>query len=315
MIERKSERTSDTHTPSLTFSEIEQLIERALARQFAHFTAGTPSQTAPSRTPAESLIHDLISSTIPSAPSGEPVLSLPLLTIWEAINQRGSVPTADLMQLKMLIERYREVTDGYSAYWIGRVMIFADMCRNDQEPIKIKLLNSYMSRLKDVGYSTETLEDRTIKGEKGSTESGRTERRSRPVASEPSVSAESVEHPAIAAYIAAFGRTPNAVQITQITETVTDNAAWQRVLTDWQANGWQSGGVAKMLDRYRKDAIGITSETPLSIMWIYGHPDLTCDERGEWIRKFHAAPTAAEQRHVVVRLLQERPTTEDALIG
>ncbi len=306
--ERGRERASDTHTPLISLSEIEPLIERALARQLAHLSAGASSQTAPSRTPVESLIHDLISSTIPSAPSGEPVLSLPLLTIWEAINQRGSVPTADLMQLKMLIERYREVTDGYSAYWVGRVMIFADMCRNDQEPIKIKLLNSYMSRMKDVGYSTETLEDRTMKGEKGATETGRTERRSRPVASDLSASAESVDHPAIAAYIAAFGRTPNAVQITQITETVTDNAAWQRVLTDWQANGWQSGGVAKMLDRYGKEAgTPVVEEQPVSVAEIYTYPDLEDAVRDRWVNRYHAATSSAEKRAVITRMKKEHP--------
>jgi len=313
-IERKRESVPHTPAPMISLSEIEQLIERTLARQFAHLNAGPPPQAAPPPEPRDSRIRDLIPTTVPPAPPGEPVLSLPLLTIWETINQLRTVPDSDLVQIKMLIERYREITDGHSTYWLGRVMLFADMCRNDQEPIKIKLINSYMYRMRGVGYSTETLEDRTIKAEKGATESDRAERRSRPAASNQSAPAESVTHPAIAAYIAAFGKTPNDVQITQMVETVTDNAAWQRVLTDWQANGWQPGGVAKMLDRYHKETVGITSETSVSIRWIYGHPDLTCDERADWIRRFHAAPTAAEQRNVVIRLIQDRPTTEDALL-
>ena len=60
------------------------------------------------------------------------------------------------------------------------------------------------------------------------------------------------DHPAISAYQSAFGRTPNAIQAKQISETVTDPVVWQQVLTDWQANGWKENGVAKMLDRYCK---------------------------------------------------------------
>ena len=58
------------------------------------------------------------------------------------------------------------------------------------------------------------------------------------------------EHPAIAAYRAAFGRSPTARQATVITEAVTDIARWMRVLDDWHANAWRAESVGKMLDRY-----------------------------------------------------------------
>jgi len=307
-IERKRESASDTHAPLTSLPAIEQLIENVLARQLAHLTAAPPPQAVPSP-PDDSLMRDLIPHTVPDTPPGEPTLFLPLMTIWEKINHLDSVSHHDLIQIKMLIERYRKITDGYSTYWLGRVMLFADMCRSDQEPIKFKLINSYMHRMKDVGYSTDTLEDRTIKGEKGATESGHTERRSRPAASNQSAPAESITHPAIAAYIAAFGKTPNDVQITQMVETVTDAAAWQRVLTDWQANGWQANGVAKMLDRYRKETgtPPADEQQPVSISEIYTYPDLEDAVRDRWVHLYHAATSPAEKRAVITRMQKEHP--------
>jgi len=58
------------------------------------------------------------------------------------------------------------------------------------------------------------------------------------------------EHPAIAAYRAAFGRSPTARQAAAITATVTDITRWRKVLDDWHANAWRAESVGKMLDRY-----------------------------------------------------------------
>jgi hypothetical protein len=58
------------------------------------------------------------------------------------------------------------------------------------------------------------------------------------------------EHPAIAAYRAAFGRSPTDRQAAAIAEAVTDITRWTRVLDDWQANAWRAESIGKMLDRY-----------------------------------------------------------------
>ena len=58
------------------------------------------------------------------------------------------------------------------------------------------------------------------------------------------------EHPAIAAYRAAFGQSPTERQATAIAKAVTDLPRWTRVLDDWQANAWRAESVGKMLDRY-----------------------------------------------------------------
>jgi hypothetical protein len=58
------------------------------------------------------------------------------------------------------------------------------------------------------------------------------------------------EHPAVAAYRAAFGQSPTKCQATAIAEAVADLSRWARVLDDWQANAWRAESVGKMLDRY-----------------------------------------------------------------
>jgi len=60
----------------------------------------------------------------------------------------------------------------------------------------------------------------------------------------------SAEHPAVAAYRAAFGRSPTARQATAIAAAITDITRWTRVLDDWHANAWLAESVGKMLDRY-----------------------------------------------------------------
>lgn len=60
----------------------------------------------------------------------------------------------------------------------------------------------------------------------------------------------SAEHPAIAAYRAAFGRSPTDRQATAIAAAITDITRWTRVLDDWHANAWRAESVGKMLDRY-----------------------------------------------------------------
>jgi hypothetical protein len=58
------------------------------------------------------------------------------------------------------------------------------------------------------------------------------------------------EHPAVATYRTAFGKTPNERQRAAIAEAIADLPRWTQVLDDWQANAWRAESVGKMLDRY-----------------------------------------------------------------
>ena len=121
------------------------------------------------------------------------------------------------------------------------------------------------------------------------------------------LSASAAPHPAVAAYIATFGRTPNAEQTRRIIETVTDLPTWQTVLGEWQANDWKPGSVGGMLDRYGKHApaTGANGE-PLSIMPIYTHPNLSDDVRSDWMGRWHATPKH-ERAALLARLEREHP--------
>jgi hypothetical protein len=253
----------------------------------------------------------MLTSDIPPAPEGEPPLPLPLLAIWELVGRQRPIPEDEQVQIKMLIDRYRQPTDGYSAYWLGRVMLFADMCRKEHETVKLKLINSYMNRMAEAGFTTEALENRNYGAERGSTaDRSGVEPRGRRSRVPSLPSKFTVAHPAIDAYTAAFGRAPNDVQAAQIVATVTDLEIWQRVLTEWQANGWKEAAVAKMLDRYRKEAGLVSSnepERPPRSSYIHDYPGLTSDERSDWLLRFHRAETPDAKRAVLARLAQEHP--------
>lgn len=74
-----------------------------------------------------------------------------------------------------------------------------------------------------------------------------------PLSASPESSADpqlTAEHPAVAAYRTAFGKTPTERQQAAIAEAVADLPRWTKVLDDWQANAWRAESVGKMLDRY-----------------------------------------------------------------
>jgi hypothetical protein len=101
--------------------------------------------------------------------------------------------------------------------------------------------------------NTEKAHERRTMGNKNQKKEEPGGARTSPVAAA-AVHGSSGEHPAIAAYRAAFGRMPTERQYTVIAETVTDLDRWRRVLDDWQENAWRAESVGKMLDRYRNQA-------------------------------------------------------------
>jgi hypothetical protein len=157
-----AERAAHVHTPTLT--DIESLIDRTLNERLPLFIDRLSALLAPAGT-GWPMPHGSAGPAphppIPPPP-GEPVLPLPLLSIWEQVTGTTPVSTSDQTQIAMLIERYQEPTGGYSAYWIGRAMLYAQMCCDDKKSVGLKTINSFMQRMAkpDVGYSTAALEDR-----------------------------------------------------------------------------------------------------------------------------------------------------------
>jgi len=272
--------------------------------------AGAPA-VAPAAAPASL-------ETIPAAPAGQPALRASVVALWQG--ERASLSPREHTQLALLADSYDASTGGFGAYWLGRAIILADLCLSERgRPMSLTYVRKMLRRwadedswgsdlpCEDAGESVKAAPQLRLphvpKAESASATPARTPAGAVAVTS-------NTEHPAIAAYEAAFGRKLNQVQAEQIAATVTDLAVWQRVLTDWQANGWQPGAVAKMLDRYRKDtgtAAPAASEPAPSVRVIHTYPGLDLDQRERWIRKFHAATTPADKRAVLARLEQEHP--------
>ena len=99
------------------------------------------------------------------------------------------------------------------------------------------------------------------------------------------------------------------MQARQIVATVRDLTRWAQVLTDWQANDWKVGSVAKMLDRYTKAGAADASMpvASVSVQAIYTHPDLTDPARDRWLKQFRSAPNPQEQQAILTRFHQEHP--------
>ena len=229
-----------------------------------------------------------------------------------------------------LATRHDALTGGNGWYWVGHAILIAGMAG---APIRTpKMVAVIVGRWGDedsYGSDTESFRERaerrarvpaparvgvTGAGASNPSEQGNTTPLPSAPLSEAQSGPQTTAHPAVDTYITVFGRHPNAEQVERIVATVTDMAAWRRVLADWQANGWNERGVVKMIDRYTKEAVGVNPEAPADIRWIYRHPDLTCDERAEWLHMFRVSLVPADQRAVVARLLRERPTTEDDLL-
>jgi hypothetical protein len=148
-ISERINRAIEQRLPAL----IEQL-SAGLLRQLAHI--------APHAAPVSPPSHPL-ASDIPTAPPGEPPLREPLLTTWERVTG-APISAHDTIRLTQLVDRYESGLAGsYSAYWVGRVMIFADTIRTDpSKKIGIKNLNTYLSRMESRArcFSTAALENR-----------------------------------------------------------------------------------------------------------------------------------------------------------
>ncbi|MBX0329888.1 hypothetical protein K2Z83_19675 [Oscillochloris sp. ZM17-4] len=297
MSERKDRVSESAHT----HADMHQIAAQAAQTviQLLRQQGAIPIQASPNA-PASQL----------PTPADQPTLPADPLTMWHG--DRETIPARERYQLAMLISEMDRPTNGHGAYWVGRAILIADRCVSERtQPLSLNYLRGMLRRWQREDSWGSDLELISAMTDAPAAP--------RPLAPAPPLiqalptdtpAASELTHPAIDTYRVATGRTPNPVQAQQIAATVTDLVIWQRVLTDWQANGWQVGAVAKMLDRYAKDA-GVAapapSEPPPSVFTIHTYPGLEPEQRDIWIRRFHAATTPNEKRGVLRRLEQEHP--------
>jgi hypothetical protein len=269
-------RTIEQRLPAL----IEQL-SAGLLRQIAH--VAPPS--APVAPPEYPLAGD-----IPAAPPGEPPLREPLLVIWQKITGAPASPR-DEMQIAQLVDRYETGLAGkFSAYWVGRVMLYADALRTDPtKRIDIKNINTFLARMEREArcFSTASLEDPGYGKTNGATPASapRTTREKAPAAaqepdrpapthtsappedSEAQKSAQPVNdapHPgdvhdpvAIWRSFAGSKRGISPAREAALRAIVTDPALWRIVLTNFGERYAEKANWANwdaLLDHYRREA-------------------------------------------------------------
>lgn len=321
------------HTPANT--SLAEMINRALADQLpalvAHVGAVVAAQIAPTR-PVDTAGNG--AEMLPEPPDGEPPLPMPLQRIWEMVS--GHPATADdAVHLKMLADRYQHATNGHSEYWLGRVMLFAHLCRTDDaEPVKLKVINGYMKRMAGLQeFSTDALEDRRRDTEKGgSTESSRSRRGHveraagppvPPRTSAPALPADLASHWVITTWQAFAGR--DAVMVLeraqQLVAVVSRQEVWEAVLTNWRSRYGAKANFTHfdgLLETYQREAAAKSSVAgtdefdpngpPPSASVIDSHPNLDGEARATWYRRFHAAgESKAARQGVIRRLLAEHP--------
>jgi len=275
---------------------------------------------------------------IPAAPEGEPPLPMPLRAIWEMVSGQP-VSEQDAVHIKMLVDRYQKVAAGHSEYWMGRVMLFADMCRKDGEQVKLVVVNSYMKRMSGVTFSTEILEDRNAKGDKAAgVDQPRTPRSRIATRSEEAdaaaapptptsrlnslLSEEVSGHWVVTTWRTFAGTEPVIMpeRAQQLVAVVTRQDIWEAVLTNWRtrygakANWTHFDG---LIETYQREAAAKVNSIaadefdpdgpPASASVIDNHPSLDADARATWYRRLHAAQGKAEKQAVIKRMLLAHP--------
>lgn len=345
-IERSIDSLREGGVAPHTLSEhaIAEMINRTLALQLPAVIEQVGEAIAARLRPTSVETQSSVTVTggIPPAPEGEPPLPMSLQAIWEMVNDQP-ISEHDRVHIKMLVDRYSAAAKGYSEYWLGRVMLFAHMCRKDGEQIKLSRVNNYMKRMSGVTFSTDSLEDRNATSDKeDSTRAARSRVSARsggkdaatvplaaPVPPTPPVSRGSVllpeevaSHWVITTWRAFAGTepviTPERAQ--QLIEVITRQDIWEAVLTNWRsrygakANWTHFDGLSETYQREAaaKVATVTTAEfdpdgPPASASVIDKHPTLEGEERATWYRRFHAAQGKAEKQAVIKRMLAAHP--------
>jgi hypothetical protein len=349
MKEGESEPQRAEPARSPTHTDLESMINHALAEQLpllaerlGAMLGRTPSAERPYINSALSDPADDDPHRPPPAPPGEPALPRPLLAIWEHVTG-APVSDTDRMQIAMFVERYRESAQGYSAYWLGRAMLYAQLgCTDQKKSVQLRSVNTFMQRMArpHVGFSTAALENKSFSTTASAHDEAplaeirehSPEPASSPVhnGTEPDQHTDPRDdpadnweaHPIIAAWRTFAGRKralmPARAQF--LIARVTDVRVWHAVLTNWRE---QYGAKANwthfeaLVERYdREIAAGLpdgretdqaTSALPSTIL--YFHPALAANAelRRIWTLRHGEAPTKQAKRAVIDRLLSEFP--------
>jgi hypothetical protein len=298
-VDRENERTNEGARQSLSplfvqglIAQVTEAVLRAL-----QLPSVSPATTQPQL--AGEITPPALTAAPPPPPGAEP-LPAPVLALWQG--DARAVSQRELHQLAMLAAEIDGPTNGHGAYWLGRAILMADLCRGERgETRSLPYLRGMLRRWRDEsswGSDREPAEPSARATATAAT---------RPRASAGSPGAAIPDHPAVVAYIEALHEAPNAVQAAQIAQLVTNLAAWREVLREWQLNGWGERSVGKMLDRYQKSLPAPAAGPPPSVAAIHHHPGLSDTQRDRWIRAFHAAANSAEKHAVIARLAQEHP--------
>ena len=295
--EEKEREKEGEREPQATPADFASLIQQTVQQAIQELREQTTLST-------------LTSQPLLSAPAGQPTISHTLAALWSA--DRDQVRQRDLQQIELLAGMCDRPTDGHGAYWVGRALLLAETCLEGrgQRPT-IPYLKAVVRRWQDGscwGSDLDGVADSTPSTPTVLPHNTPNLPPTGQQAAQPDT-APATDHPALVAYRAAFGVSPNPVQVDLITATVRDLTRWAQVLTDWQANGWNGRSVAKMLDRYIKGgaADATLPVAPVSVRAIYDHPDLPDPERDRWLKKFRAAPNPQEQQAILTRFHQEHP--------
>lgn len=305
-VERENDRNRESESETTRTRELFQEITAQAAQVVLDTLRQQGVITTQPAAPAEVEVP-------PSAPQGQPNLPDSLTALWQG--DGPPISRRDRQQLTMLAGELDGPTDGHGAYWVGRAILIAARCLPERgQLLNVNYLRGMLRRWQREGTWGSDLEvegggERTPPPPPRAVSSTPDERTTAgvTVTRQEAQPAVAVEHPAIAAYVKAYGSTPDPFQTQHIVETVTDLVAWQEVLTAWQLNSWEKKGVGNMLDHYQKKLPAAAAEPRPSVVIIHTYPGLTLDQRDHWIRKFHAATSPAEKRAVIARLEQEHP--------
>lgn len=291
--------------------------------------------------------HHPINEPIPAPPSGEPQLDAGPTATWADLVGRPATP-ADVAKIKEAIRRFEKASDGHAAYWLTRAMTCVAM--EEHAPLTITYASGILRRMQEQhDWSTEELHRRAkeqrIDPDAASPASLAARAKARVARGKAKPPSETATAPAASllakaieeAWPIATWRTyaGSALAITQVRAQqiivrVTDHAAWETVLANWQTQyqerptGPNWAHFDGLLERYdREVAAGGAPPAPqagppIPTTLIYHHPALQDDPALSHLwnhRLADALQNKAAQQAVLRRLLHEHPLPAEVMIA
>ena len=321
---------------------------KTMAQIISDLQAKNGPQLGASFTPINLVRPAPVDEAIPLPPDNEPTVDVGPMLTWRDLTGHD-VNAREQQQIAELIRRADRASGGYGAYWLVRAMVTASMHPDVQ--ITLSYTGGILRRMeRQRVWTTDELQRQRNEpqAEEMAPESARPASSqkvprgkartgtpsalgattpSAPATATPPASdaalelltstppADATAHPAVKAYTLAFKSTPNEVQVQQIIATVTNQAAWARVLLAWRSHGWREGDVANMLDRYRKETGTPIPQEPgqarVTATPIYS-AIMDPTARGEWLSRFRSADTNEQRRAVIDAFVKAYPDPDES---